>query len=243
MLLQLPDAATEAPHSNGLVRVDGIDDVPPGPRAVQERRATSRTCTPRPRLGQRDGSAAPTRRLETPDQPQPSTRRDDIPRGRRASHSRSPCPRRSGFSRCSAGTSQPSRGGAAARRDQRCGKRGHERYQVNRLNVLAVGQSAGNVARRSPASLSGEHQDRARAQRAHRSPIASAAMAQDHELMPSCDNGRPLTGAAPQARHGVPLQQHNLQGAALLPTCRLDGVGVGRSLRLTPSEHRATQRR
>ena len=48
--------------------------------------------------------------------------------------------------------------------------------------------------------------------------------------MPSCDNGRPLTGAAPQARHGVPLQQHNLQGAALHPTCRLDGVDVDRSL-------------
>ena len=61
--------------------------------------------------------------------------------------------------------------------------------------------------------------------------------------MPSCDNGQTLTGAAPQARHGVPLQQHNLQGVALHPTCRLDGVGVGRLLRLTPSERCATQRR
>ena len=44
--------------------------------------------------------------------------------------------------------------------------------------------------------------------------------------MPSGDNGRSLTGAAPQARHGVPLQQHNLQGVALRRTCRGDGVRV-----------------
>ena len=35
VLLQLPDAATEAPHSNGLVRIDGIDDVPPWPQTVE----------------------------------------------------------------------------------------------------------------------------------------------------------------------------------------------------------------
>ena len=44
--------------------------------------------------------------------------------------------------------------------------------------------------------------------------------------MPSGDNGRSLTGAAPQARHGVPLQQHNLQGVALRRTRRVDGVRV-----------------
>ena len=48
--------------------------------------------------------------------------------------------------------------------------------------------------------------------------------------MPSGDNGRSLTGAAPQARHGVPLQQHNLQGVALRRTCRVDGVKKDRSL-------------
>ena len=96
--------------------------------------------------------------------------------------------------------------GAAARRDHRCGKRGYERYQVNRLNVLAVGQSAGNVARRSPASLPGEHQDRARAQSSASITKSSAATAQDDALMPSCDNGRSFDRRAPQARHGVPLQ-------------------------------------
>ena len=54
--------------------------------------------------------------------------------------------------------------------------------------------------------------------------------------MPSGDNGRSLTGAAPQARHGVPLQQHNLQGVALRRTCRGDGVRVGGpSVRCRPS--------
>ena len=47
--------------------------------------------------------------------------------------------------------------------------------------------------------------------------------------MPSGDNGRSLTGAAPQARHGVPLQQHNLQGVALRRTRRVDGVRVAGS--------------
>ena len=47
--------------------------------------------------------------------------------------------------------------------------------------------------------------------------------------MPSGDNGRSLTGAAPQARHGVPLQQHNLQGVALRRTRRIDGVKVAGS--------------
>ena len=47
--------------------------------------------------------------------------------------------------------------------------------------------------------------------------------------MPSGDNGRSLTGAAPQARHGVPLQQHNLQGVALHRTRRIDGVKVAGS--------------
>ena len=60
--------------------------------------------------------------------------------------------------------------------------------------------------------------------------------------MPSGDNGRSLTGAAPQARHGVPLQQHNLQGVALRRTCRGDGVMVGGpSVRRRPSAaHRNT---
>ena len=54
--------------------------------------------------------------------------------------------------------------------------------------------------------------------------------------MPSGDNGRSLTGAAPQARHGVPLQQHNLQGVALRRTRRVDGVRVdGPSVRCRPS--------
>ena len=54
--------------------------------------------------------------------------------------------------------------------------------------------------------------------------------------MPSGDNGRSLTGAAPQARHGVPLQQHNLQGVALRRTRRGDGVRVGGpSVRCRPS--------